>query len=63
MKNTRHLILILAVVCVLGTIAGCSSKKETLADTLAKADRHFEAGDYDRAEIEYRRVIQKDMRP
>ena len=60
MRTLLHIILVLAASGLLVISgSGCSAKARA-ARHLAQADRYFDAGDYDKAEIEYKNVLQRE---
>jgi tetratricopeptide (TPR) repeat protein len=55
----RNIAAALALVLVVVLAAGCSAKAKT-ARHLARADRYYQAQDYQKAEVEYLNVLQSD---
>lgn len=55
----RSTVLLLSVLLVAFASTGCT-KQSRIAKHLKAADRHFQSGDYDRAEVEYRNTLQLD---
>src|SRR5450432_4262370 len=60
MRKFIHLFSILLVAVLLATVStGCSAKAKKIYH-LQKANRYFDAGQYDQAEIEYINVLRND---
>ena len=60
MRKSIYLFSILLLATLLAAVnTGCSAKAKA-ADHLQKADRYFDAGQYDQAEVEYLNVIRND---
>jgi tetratricopeptide (TPR) repeat protein len=58
-KDCRHLWLIF-VLCLAGLAnAGCSNAEPTKEELLSRAEAAFAAGQYDRAEMDYRKVLSR----
>ncbi|MDB6021254.1 MAG: repeat-containing protein [Pedosphaera sp.] len=60
MKKLGHLVFVSAVIALLGITGGCS-KEAKRARHMERAERHYAAGDYNKAEIEYINTLRIDQ--